>query len=257
MLETFFILGGEYYIYVLFLIGILTGFVGAMGGPSGFIITPFMILSGFPPVTAIATARFAAILPWFLAIATYKKANLIRTPHVYWLIGFGLIGGIIGTSLILNINEDIIYTIISIFLILIAPSMFLKKDFGLVLREYSTKRRYLGYFLHFLVFIYGGFIGLGALIFSQIVIVGFLGFTMLEAHANNLLAWTIMIIVSCAIFAFNGQIDYTHAFIAFAGMTIGSFFGARLIVKKGSKWIKFIVCGFAIATGLKILSEYI
>lgn len=257
MLETFFTLGGEYYVYVLFFIGILTGFIGAMGGPSGFIITPFLILSGFPPVTAIATARLAAILPWFVAIAKYKQAGLIRTPHIYWLIGFGLIGGIIGTSLILNINEDVIYPIISIFLITIAPTMFLKKDFGLVLKQYSNKRQYLGYFLYFLVFIYGGFIGLGALIFSQIIIVGFLGFKMLEAHANHLLAWTIMSIVSCAIFAFNDQIDYTHALIAFAGMTIGSFFGARLIVKKGSQWIKFIVCGFAIATGLKILSDYI
>jgi len=257
LIEAFLTIGGAYFPITLFLAGLATGFVGAMGGPGGFIITPFLIFSGFSPLIAVATARFAAIVPWFIAIAKYRQANQVRTPEAYYLVAIGMVGGLLGTSIIINVNEDIIYPIVSITLLLLVPVMFIKKDFGILLQKYSKRRHTFGYILYFFVMVYGGFIGLGASVFANLVLVGFLGFRMLEAHSSHMLAWSTMSIFSSVIFAINGNIDYKAALITFAGMAIGSFIGSKIIVKKGNQWLKIIIAAFAVIVGLKILSDYV
>lgn len=256
MIDLLFNIESNYFAVSLFCVGLLSGLVGAMGGPSGLIILPFMILGGFTPVMALGTARLAAFLPWVIAVSNFKKAGQIRMPELIYIAIIGFIAGIIGTYLVLDINEEILYPFIGVALMLAATLSFVSKDFGFTHKDYSNLRKKCGYGLYFIVMLYGGFFGAGAGVFAIFTLVSFLGFKMLEAHATHLTSWVIMSVGSCLIFMMNDQVDYFHALIILISMAIGSHFGSKLIILKGNKWIKILVSTFAFAVGLKLLLPY-
>jgi len=257
LLETLINIDSQYFAFSLFAIGVLSGFVGAMGGPSGLIIIPFMLLSGFTPVLALGTARLAATVPWVIAVSKYRKAGQFRQNQFIPLTIVGLIGGVIGTYLIIDVDEKLVYPAIGVAFMIAAPLLFIKKEFGLVNIEHSALRHKIGYIAYFLVMIYGGFIGAGASMLAVFALVSFMGYKMLEAHSTHMAVWIVMSVASCAIFIWNGHVDYYYALIILVSMSVGSFIGSKIIVKKGDTWIKAIVGAFAFVVGLKMMLGYI
>lgn len=257
MLDAFFQIDGQYYIFSLLLVSLLTGFVGAIGGPSGLIILPFLVVTGVAPVYALGTARFAAMFPWVIAVAKLKEDGQLRLKEFLYLAVVGVVAGVLGTVLILDANEEYVYPIVGMALLVAGFSSFLKKDFGIVRSEYGRLRNLLGYVCYFLVMLYGGFFGAGASVFALFTLVGFMGFKMLEAHSTHLAVWIVMSVVSCGLFIFNGQVSYYHAFIVMIGMAVGSFVGVRLVVNRGSGWIKAVISLFSVLVGVKLILEYV
>jgi uncharacterized membrane protein YfcA len=253
--ELFFNIEGSYFPISLFLIGLISGFVGAMGGPSGLVILPFMIMSGFSPVLALGTARFAATMPWVIAVTKFKKAGQVRIPEIFYLAILGGVAGTIGTYLILDIDESYVYPIIGVALMIAAPLSFVKKDFGLINKDYGRVKGAFGYFIYFIVMLYGGFFGAGASVLAIFTIVSFMGFKMLEAHSTHMAVWIIMSVASCALFMINGQIDYYNALIILISMSIGSYIGSKVIIQQGDRWIKIIICAFAFVVGVKLVAQ--
>lgn len=245
----------DYYIIILFLVSLLTGFIGAMGGSGGLIITPFMIATGLPPQMAIGTTRISSIGLWIITLLKFKKADQIQWDITPPLIVLSLIGGVIGTLITLFIPEEWLYPIVGIILILIAPIAMYSKDFGIHQKDTSKTRQMLGYGVYFLVAIFGGFFGGGAGILAIFTLVTFLGIRTLEAHATDLIPWLLLVIVTSFIFIWHGQVNYSYVATLFVGMALGGHFGAALAIKKGDRWVKIFVCAFAAIVGTKLLSQ--
>ncbi|PJB73033.1 MAG: hypothetical protein CO093_01515 [Alphaproteobacteria bacterium CG_4_9_14_3_um_filter_47_13] len=243
----------DYYILILFLVSIITGIVGSMGGSGGLIITPFMIATGLPPQMAIGTTRVSSVGVWILTLLKFKKASLIQWEYTPALSVIALIGGIAGTMITLSIPETWIYTIVGIVLLLIAPAAFLKKDFGLYQNETSSLKKYAGYFVYFLVSVFGGFFGGGAGLLAIFTLVYFMGMKTLQAHATDLFPWLLLVLVTSVLFIWHGQVNYPYIAAIFSGMMIGGKIGASLAIKKGDQWVKTFVCAFAVLVGIKLL----
>jgi len=252
-MDAFFSNQGEYFFISLFLVGIITGFLNAMGGGGGLLMVPFMILSGFSPAMALGTARLAALGSWVITIKKFNQAGQVRWKELPFLATLAIVGGVIGTYLVIDIDEKYVYMIVGSAMMLIAPLMFFKKEFGIVAQEYSSQRKTLGYFIYFFVMIYGGFFGGGSSIMAVFTLVTFFGFRALESHATDIVAWIAMSIVSAAIFIYYDQVDYFHAVIILISMGIGGYAGAHLAIKKGDKWVKLSVCVLAFIMGIKLL----
>ncbi len=239
--------------YILFIVGLVTGIVGSMGGPGGLIITPFMILSGLPPQMAIGTTKTSSLGLWVIALIKYHKAGKINWRYVPALSVLAIGGGIIGASLMISIDETLIYPVVGTTLLLIAPLALLNKNFGMETRTHGKKRKAIGYVLYFLVMIFAGFFGGGAGTLVIMTLVTFLGFKTLDAHATDIPGWIMLTIVSSAIFAWHGYVDLTYAAIIFVSMAIGGYIGAHIALKGGDRFIKWFVCGFAVIVGIKLL----
>jgi hypothetical protein len=162
-------------------------------------------------------------------------------------------GGIVGSCLVLSLDQQDIYRAVGILLLLIAPLGLLKKDFGLKNTTHSRFRKNLGYVLYFFIMIFAGFFGGGAGILVIFTLVTFLGLTALEAHATDILPWIFLTIASSAIFAWHGQIDYLLSATLFLSLTAGGWIGAHIAVKSGEKGIRIFVCLFAVLMGAKLL----
>lgn len=257
MIDLLFSIESDYFAISLFVVGVITGLVGAMGGPSGLVILPFMIIGGMTPVMALATARLASLFPWFITVAKFKQAGQLRMPELIYMTIIGLVAGVIGTFLILDLDEKHVYPFVGVVLMLVALLSFVKKDFGDVSKQHGLIRKSSGYVLYFIIMLYGGFFGAGASTLAIFTLVGFMGFKMFEAHATHLAAWVPMIVASCTIFIINDQINYYYALITFVSMTIGSIIGSKIIIAKGNRWVKIIVCSFAFVIGVKLLIDHL
>lgn len=244
---------GSLYWIVLFLIGVVTGIVGGMGGSPGLIITPFMMATGMPPALAIGTARLSAFGGWLLSIKKFNDAKKVHWTKLAVIIPLAMLAGTIGTLFVIQIEPEHVYRIVGLTLILICPLVLMQKDFGLEEKEHGRGRRYFGYGVYFLIMIYGGFFGGGANIMAVFAMVTFLGFRVLDAYATHMVAWLMMSIVSTAVFIFYGHVHYIYAAVLFVGMSIGGYAGAHIAIKKGNEWVKRVVCFFAFVVGVKLL----
>ena len=243
----------DYYILILFAVSVLTGFVGSMGGSGGLIITPFMIATGLPPQMAIGTTRVSSIGVWIITLLTFKKAKQIQWEYTPVLSVLSLTGGLIGTTITLSIPEQWIYLIVGTVLVALAPLALLNKDFGINRRDTLPRHKYTGYFLYFLVSVFGGFFGGGAGLLAIFTLVHFLGIRTLEAHATDIIPWLLLVLASSVLFIWFGQVNYSYIAAIFTGMALGGKIGSSLAVKKGNQWVKVFVCTFAALAGVKLL----
>lgn len=247
------IVQSDFFMPLLFLISLLTGIIGAMGGSGGLIITPFMIASGLPPQMAIGTTRVSSIGMWIVTILKFKKADKIQWEYTPVLAAIAIIGGLIGTTLTLSVAEKWIYLIVGLSMIVIAPLAALNKEFGIERRETSARNKIIGYIGYFFVSMFGGFFGGGAGLIAVFTLVSCMGFRTLEAHATEIIPWVLLVLATSCVFIWYGQVNYPYVLTLFAGMTLGGHIGSSIAIRKGDKWVKTFVTLFSLIVGSKLL----
>ncbi len=235
-----------------FFIGMLASFIGTMVGSGGLISIAFLIFLGLPPQMAIATDRLGTLGQITSAFLKYKKAKKIVWKYVPTLIILSLAGALIGSKLLLNIENHLLEKIVGVLLIIMIPIILAKKELGTKQRTHSKKRMIVGFGLYFLISILSGLIGTGGtLIFYTLMT--FLGLTIIQASATDLIPWGTLAISSTIIFAMNGLINYPLAIALMLGMSLGAYLGANTALKKGNHWVKRLFVVIVVISGVKLL----
>ncbi|MCD6523142.1 MAG: sulfite exporter TauE/SafE family protein [Candidatus Diapherotrites archaeon] len=234
-------------------IGMTAGFFDSVLGAGGLISIPALMFLGFPPQVAIATDRFGTIGQTSTALFKFHKAKKIIWEYVAILSIISLIGSLIGANILLNIDSNLLQRAVGFFLLALLPFAFLKQNIGIKRNKTTKSKSVLGLFIYFLIMIFGGFFGQGTgpLIFYTLTY--FLGFTMIEVLATNIIPWFVLSLASLVIFAMNGIINYAVGIILLVGMAIGGYIGAHVALKKGDLWVKRLFALFVIASGVKML----
>jgi uncharacterized membrane protein YfcA len=238
-------------IYTL-IIGVISGFIGAIAGGGGLISIPFLIFLGIPPQITLATNKFGGMGLSFGALYKFIKEKKIIWKYAIFLSFFGVLGSIIGSRILLTIDTNILQKIIGVFLILLVPTIFINKNFGLEEKQVSKKRKIIGYIFYFLISIIASFFGgMGVITISMVIY--FFGLSVIKANATELFSYSVFSLSSVIIFAFNGIIDYKIGLILFIGMMFGGYLGAHIAIRKGNKWVKVFFTIIVILSAVKIL----
>jgi len=246
-MEQFFIL------ISVFFVGFVASFVGAIAGGGGLISIPFLIFLGLPPQMAIATSKFGGVGLSIGAATKFIKEKKIVWKYIFPLVIISLIGAYIGANILLNISQEILSKVVGIILILLLPTLFLKKEIGLERKTVTKKRRTLGFFIYFLIMVFGGFFGGGGGTLAIYTLTILFGLTIIEANATDIIPWFFMSLFALIIFMMNGIVNYQYGIVLFFGMILGSYIGAHTAVKKGNKWVKLVFAVVVIASAVKLL----
>ena len=236
-----------------FFVGIFTAWFGSMVGSGGLVSIPFLIFMGLPPQIAVATNKLGGFGLAVGAIKRYWKSDKILWNEVIPLCILAVIGSYIGARILLFVNEDILERVIGFILLAVLPFVFLKKEIGTVRKIYSKARKRIGYFLYFLVEIWGGFFGGGGATFLHYVFVMFFGFTVVESGATMKIPGILLSITALTVFVANGIVDYQFGLAIFLGMLIGGWLGAHTALRNGSEWVKGLFAVVVIASAMKLL----
>ncbi len=109
--------------------GIVTGIIGAMGfGGGGILILYLTLYKNIPQLTAQGINLICFVPAAIAALAIHTKNNLIDRKLAVKYICLGLVGVIIGYSILSVINENLIRKIFSIIMIAIGVKGLLFKN---------------------------------------------------------------------------------------------------------------------------------
>lgn len=242
-----------YQLILTFVIGIIASFIGAVTGGGGLISIPFLMFLGLPPQMAIATNKCGSVGVSLSASYKFFKAKKINWKYVLPFSVIAIIGGLIGAKILVEINTDLLSTVVGIILLAILPLIFIKREIGVKKRKTTKVQKTIGFILYFFLMIFSGFFGGGGGILIFYTLMFFMGFTIIESNATDIIPWFILSVSSLIFFMINGLVNYQIGIVFFFGTLIGGYVGAHTAIKKGDAWVKLIFAVVVLISGMKIL----
>jgi len=239
---------------LVFLLSFVAIFVVAISGGVSLILRPILLLLGVPAITVVATMRATVFseIPSLFLLNKHKKID--------WKLGLFLaipysIGTVIMSVLIISLPVDIVELFIGIFLILVGLIYLLSKDQGLVEKKslFSKKiQGLLSFFGTVFVSMVGTITGGMGPIYTSLYIWVY-GKDFIQAASVSRVATYVGGFVSATIFIVSGHVDWVLYIPITLGLVLGSYFGTLYGLKKGPKWVKYVIIVLCILGGIKLI----
>lgn len=236
-----------------FFMGVLASFIGSMVGSGGLISIPFLIFLGLPPHIAIATNRVGVVGLQLGAFAPFMKSKEIVWKYVVWFSVLALVAAQVGSRLLLQTDEASLKKIIVAIMLLMLPTIFLKRDIGLENKNVSGIRKAIGYVLVFLILVWQAFFGGGAATMIFYVMMFFFGMTINRASATNKIPGFFLGLSSLFVFIAQDIVNWTYGIDMFFGMLVGGYLGAHTALRKGNAWVKALFAIIVVLSAVKLL----
>lgn len=239
---------------LVFLIGILTGFIDATVAMGGFFAIPALILAGLPPHTAIAVDKFGIIGGSVAAFLKHARAGTILWKWVPVLTLLSLIGGYLGAHLSLSFAPETLRYILGGVILAVLPLIALKSQLGVTDTRHTKTVLMIGIglILFTLARIYSGFAAAGSGMTAILVLCGIMGFTWLQYHGTIALTSVILSLSSVYVFWQAGVMDWMAGLLFIISMYIGAHLGAAKVLKLGNQALKKYVIGACVLGALAL-----
>lgn len=226
----------------IFLIGLGASFFGSfVSGSLSALVLPLLILLGMPAHVALGTFRLGVFGFEIGGLIQYIKNNKVIWKFVPILTIVAAAGGLLGSLIAVNLEEEVISTGIGVLLLIFIPFTLLRPTLGLIRKETSRQRTLLGYGVYFLVSVYGLSLTIGYGLIAAMVYMYFFGLTVIESKATGKLPTIMQSVAALAVFGFSGVVDWVLGFVLLAGMLIGSSIGTKYVIKLGNVWMRNIL----------------
>lgn len=234
-------------------VGFLGGLIGTISGGGGLVTIPYLLFIGLPIDVAIATSRMSA---FGLGAGSFK--NFYTSKKIAWnlipvLLAVAVAGAVTGALLVINLDKELLEKIAGSVLLLLLPTLFIDKNFGLKEFKTSRTRKVSGVFVYLLAMVYGAFFGPGAGVLLIYILAYFFGLSFIRSSATNLVAWMALTAVAFAIFVVNGLVDFQLGAAMLVGVTAGGYFGSKTAIQKGDGFVKIILTIIVLITSVKLL----
>ena len=240
-----------------FAVGLGTGFIGSYVGGAALLSIPFLIFIGLPPAAAVATYRLASTGMTFANVARFLRSDKIQWKFVGVLSVLAIAGGVIGAHIVIGIEPKHLQLILGLIILALVPVIVLKDRFATedTQKVHKPWHLWLGYFLWFLIAIFGGFCGSGAMIMMVLVTTSLFGFTILQANATNNVPWLLLCFASLYVFIRQDLIDWSTGAALLAGTLIGGYLGAHVALAQGDRIVKKAFIVLTVISGLVLVFQ--
>jgi uncharacterized protein len=238
---------------IIFITGLLAGFLGSTVGGGGFLSIPVLILLGFTPQASIALNKFGDIGTFISAVSRYWKSHKIDWGMAGIIMVIYIIGSFVGTQIMVGLSTDILELFIVVSIMLALPFIFINKKMGLVKIKTSSTKKSIGYVLLIFLSVMGAIVGAGGAVLSTLVMMMFFGYEIVDGHATTTPSKFFSAIIPAGIYYTYGFIEIVPALVIFTGMLIGGFLGARTAILEGNRWIKTLFTIVVIALAMKLV----
>lgn len=241
-------------IIVIFIVGVVTGFINVNAGGGSLLTMPILIFMGLPPAVANGTNRIAILAGAVSATATFKKKGYFDWKFALELGIPALIGALIGSAVAVSIPDELFKAIFSVIMVVVLAVIIINPQ-GKIKRsieDLSAKRRIVTAVAFFFIGIYGGLIqaGVGFLIIASLSLIT--GLSLVKINALKVFVVLLYTILSISVFLFHGKINIPIGFSLAAGSAFGAYLGSHFAIAKGDKWIRVILVISVVAMAIKL-----
>ena len=240
-------------ILVLLIGGFIAGFYSSGVGGGGLIVFPLLLFSGLPTVIAIGTMKLVGTFLTLFSAARFRVEKKLNLKTGIFLGVFGGIGALIGSVIVINVDEAILNLVIAIVFVLAAVIFLFEEQ---VRKKINVKKPNLlitGVAV-LLIGIYGGFFGVGFGTILLLILV-FSGFSFIRGAALGGVIGFMLSVTAFLVFAFNNLVNFEIGIILGIGTAAGAWIGAGVAVKKGDPYIKFLAIFIVLLSVAKLVND--
>ena len=226
-------------ILILFGVGLIAGFINVNAGGGSSLTLPTLIFLGLDSTLANGTNRVSLIIQNISAIQSFKKEDYHQFNTSLRLSLFTLPGAIAGAILAVKIDDLLFQKILGVVMIGIVLSIvFHKKNINFNNKGVIT---WVGYLSMFGIGFYGGFIqvGVGFLLMASLNYL--MKFDLVVTNMHKVFIVFIYTIPAVMIFALTDNINWLFGLSLGIGSALGGWWGAKFSIKKGEKFIKYVL----------------
>lgn len=251
-------------VLLLVLAGLASGFVDAVVGGGGLIQLPALVvgLPGATPVQLLATNKLASICGTTVSSATYYRRVRPHPGTFVPLMICAFVGSLGGALLATLIPREAFEPIVLAALLLIGAWVLFRPSVGSETElKYADRRHLAGAMLIGLVIgAYDGALGPGTGSFFVVTLVGFLGYSFLEASAKARMANWATNLAALVVFVPQGAVLWGIGLAMGVANLVGGYLGARVAVSKGAGFVRvffvLVVGAFIIRIGGDVLGYW-
>ncbi|WP_231459815.1 TSUP family transporter [Pedobacter sp. Leaf132] len=231
-----------YELILLCIAAFAAGFIDAIVGGGGLLQTPatLLILPNYPVATLLGTTKIPSIAGTTLAAIKYSKPVKFNYQVLVACAITAFFSALVGAFLVSRIDNSVIMPVILIVLILVALYTYFNKQFGIhQAKAHSIKQQVLMAILFGLVIgFYDGLIGPGTGSFLIVVFIAVLGFDFVAASAHAKVVNIATNLAAILYFSSTGHILFQYAIPMALFNISGAYFGTKLALLKGNKFIR-------------------
>jgi uncharacterized membrane protein YfcA len=242
----------------LFIIAVIAGIIDAIAGGGGLITIPSLLLFGFPPMIALGTNKFQAVIGELTTSIMFITSKQLVTKGILLGILFTSIGALIGAFAVSLIDKSALQILLPIMMggitIYSITSKKLKSTTSSKPKLSTIQFMILG---GLIIGFYNGFFGPGTGSFWMVAFVVLLGYTLKQATMATKPLNLIGNLASLILFISIGEIDYTMGLVMGGGQIIGSIIGSKCVLSFGSRLVRPIFISVCMIMTIKLVYENI
>ncbi len=232
-------------------VGLVAGILsGIGGGGGGMIMIPTMIAVGLPPQVAVATGKMNGLGAALGGLSVFAKSGQLRKDILKVMIPIALVVGLATPFIFTRIDSDIFQLILGIVLILMVPTLFLKKKLK---AEKSKKSKAAGYTAYTGVLTLQSLFGSGVGSLALFVLTLLFGTTKLQANATKRAITAVLTPVTFIALFIGGFVWLSYGLVGMVSMFIGTHIGAKIALKKGDQFVTVIMAVTTAVAGVLLV----
>jgi len=240
---------------LLFVTGLIAGFVDSIAGGGGLITVPVLFCFNIPRQIALGTNKLQASFGSGSAAWHYSAAKIVSPRECIRGAFFTVVGAVAGTRCVQALPDELLRRLIPLLLLVIAAYMILRPAFGEKEARAVMPAAWFDVLAGLGLGFYDGFLGPGTGSFWVVALILCRGFNLTKATG-----WTKVMnfasnATSLAVFAIANQVCYLPGLVMGVGQLLGARAGSRLVAARGVKFIRPIFLTMVLALVLKLLYD--
>ncbi len=237
---------------VTFIVALLSSIISGMsGGGGGFIMTPYYLLIGLTPQQIVAGASVASLGLGSSSLMAMRGKQLVHKRFLWPLVVLTVLFTVLAMFVLPKIQSGAFEIAIGILLILLAPTLFIKKA-SMQPGERSRKSIVAGY-ISYAIILFASSLGSGLATLLFLPLMFLMGLSALQSNALRRVLMLFQAAVAFCIVLPQGYIVWSYALAALAGCYIGGFIGTKIALKRGEKFVKWGLAAIMVISGLILL----
>lgn len=232
-------------------VGIIAGVLsGISGGGGGMLMIPAFILAGLPPQQAVATGKMNGLGAAFGGLAAFAKTGHIRKDILRVMIPIAIVIGLVTPFVFSVIESDIFQILLGIILVVLVPTLFIKKK---ALKVPSKKHKLAGYSAYSGVLTIQALFGSGVGSLALFVLTLLFGTSKIEANATKRAVTAVLTSITFVSLLIGGYVVLAYGIIGLISVFIGTHIGSKIALKKGEKFVTIAMATIISISGIALV----
>lgn len=221
--------------------GVVAGALNVIAGGGSFLTLPLLLFFGLPSALANGTNRVGVMSQNLGGIIGFHRHGKVDWSWALQASVPALAGAALGVWAALAVPDFAFRRILSVAMVVVTiGSLASQRRKPVTTAELKPPSHWFVVLGFFIVGVYGGFIqaGVGFLVLA---ITSAAGMDLVRGNAVKVLSVLLLTLLSLAVFAGAGQVDWPRGLALGVGNWGGAAIGVRMAVLKGHKWLQPVV----------------